>query len=1054
MSTKKQQFYGEIKLNFFMRDPKCTGPRLVYLSTYIGGIHYSLSTKVKVYACQWNYKKQIAVISNVQSKQDNHNNKITNDQLSKLRRYFSEFIEYICNNDVDDIGETLRLFIYRDMAKKKKLDLKQIIAEALEYYHKYVKPSIKESTKRQNESLLSEFNRFVDTLLEKDKTMQIFSQKGMNRYKKYLIDKMERSKTDGKKRNFGVGQLNRCGAIIALLINRVLVEKEDDINPVVWNKVDDPRREDQIGHIPLLDNEVAAIENCSGLTDVEEEYRNLFLLQLECGQRVSDMAKILIGKYNVQQGKKYQYIVLSTIKENIKAYVPMTPRMTMLMERVKAHKLVDPVEFEEKTKGKGNGTYNEAIRRIAKKADLNREIVKINASQTEVRKPLYETITSHDARCTFITNMIKKGVSPERLCKMTGHASDEMIKRVYAQLSDADEINRIESDLYCDMDDDGPNIVQTTSSNRLKESVAVVNEQHKDFALSSVINNELDYNPLEQFGNKDYIDGLKAAIELADKRFKSLLNMSDDEVKREHEKHYLTPYNKIYSITDSLRIKNKEEIIQLWQVFAQKYDKLEKEKTNRDTDFGRVFTLHVLINYCKDKGIGNDAVKFLQNISKKIFEENLSANLGIIIASNFILLIPIARILLIATAAWRYVIYKRPYIDHSLPTNMQQHVNRIPDWNLVYKELKNMSNLRLQAIIQKTDCNYDIRTILYKSIISRDATSFANTMRSHEHEAYGLVAIAYELNYINKISKLISYFLALNSQCAILDFTDSIDSIIDYMMKEWPFYEEESFTSVALNDSCDIWDRIMSTLDFILAETEILKNSASPSEKKIFIRILNLINEYPELKAQLDNFKLRQNTLSENISPDTNIALTGDTETNEPNDNDIELLIPNYISFSSKNIDLDRLVDLLTKEDELNNYFSFVSLLESNSNNADVGKCLKHFLSAATTVLSFKLKWNGKGAVSLKFLIRLLVNRNTNATEKNVIDEKRKDGISKKYVSTGQGQGRIWPSVCKVFNYDKADSIMTARLGDSETARSENLKQLRTIAKIYFSCKK
>jgi hypothetical protein len=50
--------------------------------------------------------------------------------------------------------------------------------------------------------------------------------------------------------------------------------------------------------------------------------------------------------------------------------------------------------------------------------------------------------------------MIRKGVSPERLCRMTGHANDEMIKRVYAQLTVNDEINRIESDLYSDVEDD------------------------------------------------------------------------------------------------------------------------------------------------------------------------------------------------------------------------------------------------------------------------------------------------------------------------------------------------------------------------------------------------------------------------------------------------------------------------------------------------------------------------------------------------------------------------------------------------------------------------
>ena len=85
------------------------------------------------------------------------------------------------------------------MAKKKKIDIKQVIAGALEHYHK-MKPSIKDSTKRQNESLLSEFYRFVDTLPARDRTMKIFSQKGLNRYKEYLIDKMNSTKTDGKKR--------------------------------------------------------------------------------------------------------------------------------------------------------------------------------------------------------------------------------------------------------------------------------------------------------------------------------------------------------------------------------------------------------------------------------------------------------------------------------------------------------------------------------------------------------------------------------------------------------------------------------------------------------------------------------------------------------------------------------------------------------------------------------------------------------------------------------------------------------------------------------------
>ena len=355
------------------------------------------------------------------------------------------------------------------MAKKKKIDIKQVIADALEHYHNYVRPSIQESTKRQNESLLSEFYRFVDTLPAKDKTMKIFSQKGLNRYKEYLIDKMERSKTDGKKRNFGVGQLNRCGSIIARLINNVLYPKEIVPNHVVWIKVEDTRRESQKGHIPLLDNEVTAIENCKGLTPVEEEYRNIFLLQIESGQRVSDLANILTGEYTLGQVDEYECIILATKKEDVPAAVVLTPKVRMLLERIKTHKHVDPKEFKDMADGKGNNKYNEAIRRITKKAGLDRIIVKIDTNKIVEKKPLYEVITSHDARSTFITNKIRAGMTPDEIAVFTGHANGEMIRRVYAQPTIEDKLRNVKQYLTGgEKDTEKPNTVSSDKSKELE----------------------------------------------------------------------------------------------------------------------------------------------------------------------------------------------------------------------------------------------------------------------------------------------------------------------------------------------------------------------------------------------------------------------------------------------------------------------------------------------------------------------------------------------------------------------------------------------------------
>ena len=844
MSKKRQIFYRESTLRFHLRAPKSSRPTLIFLATCIDGKRYKISTKVRVYANQWDQERQLAVISNVQSKQDNRNNTIANNQLNKLRGYFSEFIEYICNNNVDDIAETLKKFINRDMAKKK-INLVYVAAEALEYYHSYVKPSIKDSTKRQSESLLSEFGRFVDTLREKDKTMQIFSQRGLNMYKEYLIDKMNKSKEDDRRRNFGVGQLNRCGAIIALLINKVLVPLEKAPSPVVWIKVDDPRREDQMGHIPLLDNEVAAIENCSDLTPVEEEYRDVFLLHLECGQRVSDLAKLLTGNYKVKQGKKYKYIVVSTTKENINAIIPITPKVTMLMDKIKNHKLVDPKEFEEKTKGKGNNTYNEAIRRIAKKAGLDREIVKIDSTQKEVRKPLYKTVSSHDARCTFITNMIRKGVRPERLCRMTGHANDEMIKRVYAQLTVEDEINRIESDLYSDVDDDESHEHQSNHIASPSVSKETPIDDNQSTNITKIISGT-DSNQFNDFRN--YLNGLKVIVDIglaeADKADAqqecidneiesiSLEDVDNDESLWETDDHETmekgynsdpdnTPYAFLSMLTESAK-------------------KVFKESSIIDEE-GRTF-LRDLFDDLDDE----PAVRFTKN-SSLIWKINIFSRL-------------FQKINL-------HRINYRPIVDNSLINRLiKRRLNCLPEWAIVHKELQRIPNKKLEAIIENSECPHEVKIKLYNTIVSGNFDDFSKTIQHYEREAQILIIYAYELDfYNNSFLNAIDDIRAAYPNGILGCSNDDLDEIQDSCLLQSPFLSKGSrivggdFLAFQREQLISVWNMMIETL-------EVFMEGAYSSEKRIFNRVLNRMNRYTEFKVVSEENEPKDSSTSNAIS--------------------------------------------------------------------------------------------------------------------------------------------------------------------------------------------
>ncbi len=107
--------------------------------------------------------------------------------------------------------------------------------------------------------------------------------------------------------------------------------------------------------------------------------------------------------------------------------------------------------------------------------------------------------------------MLKKGVSTERLSKMTGHASDEMIKRVYAQLTEDDEINLIESDLYSDVDDDEAPMEELPPTTIAPQKNAAVHEAEPSPFISDLPN----YNQTVVFDRDNYIKGLEDVVETA-----------------------------------------------------------------------------------------------------------------------------------------------------------------------------------------------------------------------------------------------------------------------------------------------------------------------------------------------------------------------------------------------------------------------------------------------------------------------------------------------------------------------------------------------------------
>ena len=92
----------------------------------------------------------------------------------------------------------------------------------------------------------------------------------------------------------------------------------------------------------------------------------------------------------------------------------------------------------------GNFTenLNRALKRIFKKAGLTKPETyyeDVNGKKVEKVVPLCDIISSHFARHTFITTKIRQGFSSEKLCYMTGHADDTMIKEIYSHINVKDK---------------------------------------------------------------------------------------------------------------------------------------------------------------------------------------------------------------------------------------------------------------------------------------------------------------------------------------------------------------------------------------------------------------------------------------------------------------------------------------------------------------------------------------------------------------------------------------------------------------------------------------
>ena len=152
------------------------------------------------------------------------------------------------------------------------------------------------------------------------------------------------------------------------------------------------------------------------LTDHPElvRYRDIFMFHSMVGCRVGDLAKLTkdniidgILVYRPEKTKGQKATVLR---------VPLCKKALQILERTDKS---GPVLFPIKDM---NG-YNKAIRELLKVSGIHRLVPYMDTKTYEVTmRPIYEVVSSHTARKTFISILYDKIPDPEIIMSMTGHS--------------------------------------------------------------------------------------------------------------------------------------------------------------------------------------------------------------------------------------------------------------------------------------------------------------------------------------------------------------------------------------------------------------------------------------------------------------------------------------------------------------------------------------------------------------------------------------------------------------------------------------------------------
>ena len=408
---------NKITAHFHLRSRKIGKLSIIYLVVRFKGKQYKYSTGLHVYPEHWDRKRQRAVISSYFTEICNKHNNMINRELIVVWRQYEDWRLKISES------ATFRMLNLNSIKKmKQKIKNQNAVIQLIKLLNEQPMKDSSRYTYMQEIKSFEEFlgERGNKVIAWSDITLRLLSD-----YQKWIYTLKVPHKITGEivyiEDNTAQSKFNHFCTLLTY------AEKAEyiDLTSIKLDKLRKKKKRDQVqeNQIFLTEQEICRIQSLS-LQGIEDQARDLFIAQVESGQRYEDINGLNLGIEDC--------CTIATEKMGTIITFAMTPTLQLLKRKYNGQL---PRISKAKT--------NQLLKKIGKQAGITRKHVAAEHRGGKLYRyedEAWKFLGTHSARRSFITNNVTI-CNPQILKKITGHSTTSAFERY----------NRLSSQKACDV---------------------------------------------------------------------------------------------------------------------------------------------------------------------------------------------------------------------------------------------------------------------------------------------------------------------------------------------------------------------------------------------------------------------------------------------------------------------------------------------------------------------------------------------------------------------------------------------------------------------------